>query len=153
MRTHWKPEPNSHQWHWRQTLGHKMLFSLGTKFPTQNHILAKRSGFPLTAISTGRWGCKPSGHRASSLQPKPQTLVLWCATNSIHLSALSKISFYSLMEKAINIQTKESHFKNPIHKKQPPRTFKQQSGGKNVSIAQFSSKYARESNPIHCYNS
>lgn len=34
------------------------------------------------------------------------------------------------MEKAINIQTKESHFKNPIYKKQLPRTFKQQSGGK-----------------------
>lgn len=33
------------------------------------------------------------------------------------------------MEKAINIQTKESHFKNPIHKKQPPRTLKQQSAG------------------------
>lgn len=93
-----------------------------------------------------------SVHRVS-FQAKCQAPILWCATNFIHLSALSKISFYSWMEKAINIQTKESHFKNPIHKKQPPRTFKQQSGGgKNVSTAQFSSICPR-TNPIHCDNS
>lgn len=35
-------------------------------------------------------------------------------TKFIHLSALSKILFYSLMEKAINIQMKESHFKKTL---------------------------------------
>lgn len=79
-----------------KTLGHEMRFSLGTKLSTQNHVLAKRSCLHLKKDFYGEVmiDVMSSVHRVS-FQAKCQAPILWCATNFIHLSALSKISFYS----------------------------------------------------------
>lgn len=58
------------------------------------------------------------------------------------------------MEKAINIQTKESHLKTLyIRNSLQEQSSSSQEEGKMFQTAQFSSKYAKEYNPIHGYNS
>lgn len=67
---------------------------------------------------------------------------------------MSEISFYSLMEKPL-ISKQRNHILKTRYRRNGPREHSSSSQGwkKNVSIAQFFSKYAREYNPIHCWNS
>ena len=98
---------------------------------------------------------EPPVYREESHQGHPfKRPIYWIYdvdTNFIHLLALSKIVLFFHGKKPLIFKWKD-HIKKLVCKKQPPRTFKQQSeGGKDASTAhQFPSKYyLTEYNPIH----